>query len=96
MAACAQVTSLTGEQTPQEAWVTATHDGYSRSRYRALHTRRWHVSAQAVDIEDTVHGSGAPTTETAVHFHPHCAVRTLDDRRIDSYAPITSRLLDQT
>ena len=40
VADCAQVTGLTGEQTPQEAWVTATHDGYSRSRYRALHTRR--------------------------------------------------------
>ena len=93
MAACAQVTSLTGEQTPQEAWVTATHDGYSRSRYRALHTRRWHVSAQAVDIEDTVHGSGAPTTETVVHFHPHCAVRTLDDRRIAVATPSGARLL---
>jgi len=89
----AQVTRLSGDQTPQGAWVSATHDGYSRSRYRALHTRRWRVSTQAVDIEDTVHGSGAPATETAVHFHPHCAVRTLDDRRISVATPSGARLL---
>jgi uncharacterized heparinase superfamily protein len=89
----AKVTALGGGETAPGCWVKATHDGYARSRYRALHTRRWQVCADAVEIEDTVRGSGAPATETAVHFHPHCVVRAPDHYHVAVAAPSGAHLL---
>jgi uncharacterized heparinase superfamily protein len=89
----AHVTALAGEETVHGVSVRATHDGYHRTRYRALHTRHWHVSAAAVDVADSVRGSGSPATETAVHLHPSCAARTLDGHHIELTAPSGARLL---
>lgn len=89
----AQVTALAGEDLPQGAWACASHDGYRRSRYRALHRRRWRLSGSAVDIEDTIEGCGVPLIGTAVHLHPHCATRRLDACHIEVTAPSGSRMV---
>jgi uncharacterized heparinase superfamily protein len=78
----ARVTQLEAEQDAAEVWIRATHDGYRRSRYRALHSRRWQVGAQTVDIEDCIQGIGAPRIEIAVHFHPECSVRMVDGEHV--------------
>jgi uncharacterized heparinase superfamily protein len=89
----AHVTALVGEELPQAVSAYASHDGYRRSRYRALHSRRWQLSGRTVDVEDTIDGRGAPFIETAVHLHPHCAARALDAHHIEVTAPSGARLL---
>jgi uncharacterized heparinase superfamily protein len=89
----AHVTALVGEELPGAVRACASHDGYRRSRYRALHSRCWQLSGRAVDVEDTIDGRGAPIIETAVHLHPHCTARALDAYHIEVTAPSGARLL---
>lgn len=89
----AQVTGLTGAETPEGVCLSAAHDGYRRSRYRAVHARRWRMCAGVLDIEDTVRGSGTPATETAVHLHPRCTARMVDRHHVAVQGPSGMRLL---
>jgi len=70
----ARATALEGDGTALGAWVRAAHDGYRIAPQRARHARRWLMSSDALEINDTLTGRGAAAIRTAVHFHPGCRV----------------------
>ena len=75
----ARVTARAAGEDAARVWMRATHDGYTRSAYRASHTRCWRVSAAAIEVEDGLMGQGTPVTESSLHFHPDCRVQMSAD-----------------
>ncbi len=75
----ARVTERAAGRDAARLWMRATHDGYARSAYRAIHTRCWRVSAAAIEVEDALTGQGTPVTESSLHFHPDCRVHMSAD-----------------
>ena len=70
--------------------IVGDHDGYRRLPGRNLHRRRWTLSAQGLEIEDTVEG---PFRSADCYFHLHPDIQALQSgefelRLSDSHGPL--------
>jgi uncharacterized heparinase superfamily protein len=61
--------------------ISATHDGYRRLAGGNLHSRRWHLAAEGLVIDDRVSG-GKCHAEARFHLHPAVAAVELDGAAI--------------
>jgi uncharacterized heparinase superfamily protein len=71
----ARVREFAGGIDAGKHWVSAAHDGYRHTVYRALHRRTWELDAARVQVTDELSGRGAPQVGLAFHLHPDCAAQ---------------------